>query len=408
MRPAWAKDSDRRMSAIRLCLTDPALRAAGAVLALQGAVACSFGPYFSTLAVHEFGFGDRGYAILLALSSLVSVSASVIGGIRADQTANRRKVTLAAVASLILGMALMTLVPGPWVFALTAAVLIPVSSITFGQVFALARLAATRYPPDQMDGIMAVIRALFAAPFIIVLPLWSVGFAAGVSVTLIFPVGLILSAVMLAVVLRLWPADSTTSWHDRPSGLSFRAALTEMGRLPIAARVLALGAVSAASAVYMAIISLVMIPELGRGTKDVALYVGLVAGLEVPFMLLLPRFTQGIARTTLILFGTALYTVHVAFLPVLAGSGLVWLLVLPAAIGGAITLTVPIAYLQDLMADRPGAGASLMSLQRLAGDTLAALSFAVGTSLAGYGMVAALGVLVSLCGAALLWAADRR
>jgi MFS transporter, SET family, sugar efflux transporter len=396
------------MSAIRLCLTDPALRAAGAVLALQGAIACSFGPYFSTLAVHEFGFGDRGYAVLLALSSLVSVSASVIGGIRADQTANRRRVTLAAVVSLILGMALMTLVPGPWVFALTAAVLIPVSSITFGQVFALARLAATRFPPDSRDGIMAVIRALFAAPFIIVLPLWSLGFAAGANVTLIFPVGLVLSAVMLAVVLRLWPADSTVPWQDRPSGLSFRAALAEMGRLPIAARVLALGAVSASSAVYMAIISLVMVHEVGRGTPDVALYVGLVAGLEVPFMLLLPRFTQGTARTSLILAGTALYTVHVALLPVLAGSGLVWLLVLPAAIGGAITLTVPIAYLQDLMADRPGAGASLMSLQRLAGDTLAALCFAVGTSLAGYGMVAGFGVLVSLCGAALLWAADRR
>ena len=68
------------MSAIRLCLTDPALRAAGIIMALQGAVVCSFGPYFSTLAVNSYGFGDRGYAILLALSSLASVSASVIGG----------------------------------------------------------------------------------------------------------------------------------------------------------------------------------------------------------------------------------------------------------------------------------------------------------------------------------------
>jgi len=130
------------MSAITLCLRDPALRAAGLVMALQGAIACSFGPYFSTLAVHSFGFGDRGYAVLLVLSSLVSVSASVIGGIRADQTANRRQVTLVAVCSLLLGTVLMTATPGPAIFALTAALLIPISSITFGQVFALARLAA--------------------------------------------------------------------------------------------------------------------------------------------------------------------------------------------------------------------------------------------------------------------------
>lgn len=395
------------MSAIRLCLADPALRAAGLVIALQGAIACSFGPYFSTLAVNSFGFGDRGYAILLALSSLVSVSASVIGGIRADQTANRRQVTLVAVMSLLLGTFLMSLAPGAWVFALTAALLIPISSITFGQVFALARLAATRYEPQQRDGIMAVIRALFAAPFVIVLPLWSLVFAGGASITLIFPVGLVLSAVMLLVVLRLWPSDKAVTWDDRPSGLSFRAALAEMGHLPIATRVLALGAVTGASTVYMAIISLVMVASVGRGTQDVALYVGLVAGLEVPFMLLLPALTRGIPRTWLILGGATLYGVHVALLPVLAGSSMVWLLVLPGAIGGAVTLTVPIAYLQDLLADRPGAGASLMAVQRLAGDVIAAICFAFGTAVAGYGTVAVLGVAASLIGAAGLWWADR-
>lgn len=395
------------MSAIRLCITDPSLRAAGLVMALQGAIICSFGPYFSTLAVNSFGFGDRGYAVLLALSAVVAVSASVIGGIRADQTANRRQVTLAAVGALVLGTFLMTAFPGPWTFALVAAILIPVSSVTFGQVFALARLAATRHPVAERDGIMAVIRALFAAPFVVVLPLWSLAFANGAQVTAIFPVSLAMSGAMLLAVVRLWPADGHALWEDPPSGLSFRAALAEMGRIGIAARVVALGAVTGASTVYIAIISLVMVAEIGRSTADVALYVGLVAGLEVPFMLVLPRLVRGMNRPALILAGAALYGVHVALLPVLAGSGLVWALVLPAAIGGAVTLTVPIAYLQDLLADRPGAGASLMAVQRLAGDVMAALCFAVGTTMAGYGMVAILGVAVSLVGALALWLADR-
>jgi MFS transporter, SET family, sugar efflux transporter len=134
-----------------------------------------------------------------------------------------------------------------------------------------------------------------------------------------------------------------------------------------------------------------MVASVGRGTADVALYVGLVAGLEVPFMLMLPSLTRGMDRTLLILAGAALYAVHVALLPVLAGHWTVWLLVWPAAIGGAVTLTVPIAYLQDLLADRPGAGASLMAVQRLAGDVPSPhLCFALGTFLAGYGTVALL------------------
>lgn len=395
------------MSAIRLCLTDPALRAAGLVIVLQGAIVCSFGPYFSTLAVNTYGFGDKGFAILLALASAVSVAASVYAGIRADQTANRRQVTLASVLSLALGMLLMTVVPGPWVFVLVATVLLPVGSVTFGQVFALARLAATRYPVAERDGIMAVIRALFALPFVVVLPLWALVFSQGVAVTAVFPFGLVLTGGMLLVTLRHWPRDGATAWKDAPSGLSFRAALAEMGRPSLAARLVALGAVNAAATIYLAIVSLVMVADVGRGVADVALYVGLVAGLEVPFMLALPRLTRGMERTRLILIGASLYAVHVALLPVLAGSPFVWLLVLPAAVGGAITLTVPIAYMQDLLADRPGAGASLMALQRLAGEVIAALCFAVGTLVAGYGLVAWLAVIVSITGAALLCRADR-
>lgn len=377
-------------------------------MVLQGAIVCSFGPYFSTLAVNAFGFGDRGYAVLLALSSVVAVSASVVGGIRADQTANRRQVTLAAVVALALGMALMTVAPGPWVFAVTTAVLLPVGAVTFGQVFALARMATTRHPPEERDAIMAVIRALFALPFVVVLPLWAVVFRQGVAVTAIFPVSLVLSAVMLGVLLRFWPRDGATEWQDRPSGLSFRAALAEMGQPRVALRVLALGAVNVSATIYVATLSLVMVPEIGRGTADVALYFGLVAGLEVPFMLLLPRVMRGVDRPLLILAGSALYGVHVLFLPVLAGSWAVWLLIWPAAVGGAVILTVPIAYLQDLLADRPGAGASLMAVQRLAGDVIAAACFAVGTAVAGYGLVAVLGVAVALAAAGALWWADRR
>jgi len=396
------------MSATRLCLTDPSLRAAGLIMVLQGAIVCSLGPYFSTLAVHSYGFGNRGFAVLLALSSVVAVVSSVIGGIRADQTANRRQVTLAAVLALLAGTGLMTVVPGPWVFAVTAAVLLPVGAVTFGQVFALARMAAARHPVQERDGIMAVIRALFALPFVVVLPVWAVVFRQGVEVTAIFPVSLILSAVMLGVLLRLWPRDGATEWQDRPSGLSFRAALAEMGHPRVALRVLALGAVNVSATVYVATLALVMVAEIGRGAADVALYFGLVAGLEVPFMLLLPRLMRGVDRTALILGGSALYGVHVLLLPVLAGSGTVWLLILPAAVGGAVILTVPIAYLQDLLAERPGTGASLMAVQRLAGEVIAAACFAVGTAVAGYGTVAVLGVGIALLGAGALWWADRR
>ncbi len=250
-----------------------------------------------------FGFSDAAFAAMMAAASLASVAAAVWVGIRADQTARRRGLALAAVAVLVAGLLAMVLAPGPLTFALVFALAIPFAGSLFGQVFALARLAAARWPEEDRDGILAVIRALFAAPFVVVLPLWALAFAAGAPVAAIFPVGLLLALAMAAVVWRGWPEDGAAGLEDRPSGLSLRGALTELARGRVLGRVAALGAVNAASTVYMAVIALVLVPEVGRGPSDVALYVGLVAGLEVPFMLMVPRVLRGVPRTVSILCG---------------------------------------------------------------------------------------------------------
>jgi MFS transporter, SET family, sugar efflux transporter len=388
-------------------LKDPVLRAAAALIFLFGAVISSFGPYVSVLAVTRFGLGDGGYAAVLVASTLVSVTASVWVGIRADQTANRRGMALGALGLLVAGLGILALRPGPLTFVLAHALILPLASTFFGQIFALARLAASTHPAEDRDAIMAVIRALFAAPFVVVLPLWSVAFRQGIDILWVYPAGLALAGMMLALTLAYWPRDGATAWQDPPSGLSFRAALAELADPALAGRVLALGAVNNAMTIYVALTALILVPAIGRGPADVALYVGLVAGLEVPVMLALPVLFRGAERTRMILWGTALYVVHVALMPVLAAGPALWLLVLPAAVGGAVVLTVPIAYLQDLLAARPGTGASLLALQRLVGDVIAALCFACGTLLAGYGLVALLSTGVALAGAAALVWADR-
>ena len=387
-------------------LRDPTLRSLAALLVLWGAVVCSFGPYTSVLAVQTFDLGNRGYAVLLTLSSVISVGAALWVGIRADQTANRRGMALATLGLLIAGVGVMSLWPSVPAFLLAHVLLLPMSGTLWGQLFAMCRLAASVRPEAERDTILATMRALFALPFVLVMPLWAAAFSTGLPLLSVYPVALILGAIMLAMVFRFWPRDGQTDWADVPSGLSFRAALAELANPGVAFRVVALGAVSGAMTAYMAILSLVLGPEVGRGPADVALYFGIVAGLEVPFMLALPLISGRFRRTTLILWGTLIYAVHLSLLPLLAGHWALWLLVLPAAVGGAAILTIPIGYLQDMLSTRPGTGAALMALQLLVGQVLAALCFAVGTSLAGYGLVAALSAASGVIGAALLHRAD--
>jgi len=397
----------RLLTPFRPLIRDPALALAAGLLVLFGAHAATLAPYVSALAVTVFGLSNSAYSALLVVASALSVASSVGFGILADQRANRRAIALACVGFLTAGTALMALGPSVPAFVLAHALVLPLSGSLFGQLFALARLAATTHPEADRPAILSTLRAAFALPWVVVLPLWSLAFEADVPLMRVYPVSLIVAAAMLALVWAFWPRDGATRWPDPKSGLSFRASLREMAEGRVLARVLCLGTVHGSVTLYLVVIGLVFATIPFRGAGDVALYAGAVAGLEVPFMLALPLVVGRIARGKLIVIGTALYATHLAFLPVLAPTPFVWLLVLPAALGGAVVLTQPMAYLQDLLAARPGAGASLMALQKLAGDAICASVFAIGTAIAGYGLAAALGAGLALCGATTLWLMDR-
>jgi MFS transporter, SET family, sugar efflux transporter len=386
--------------------TDAVLRTAALVMFLHGAALSAIGAYLSTLGIAVFGLGEAGYAAVLVCATLLTVATSVLLGIRADQTARRRGIMLWSVGLTVAGYALMVVVPGAVTFVLVHALILPLGGAIWGQVFATARQASGRYTAAVRDSNLAVIRAIFALPFVIVLPLWSFALLAGVSVTWVYPVAAVLSLAMAGLCWRHWPHDGAGGWEDRASGLSLRAALGELADRRVSWRLVALGAISAPMKVYLVIAGLVFSTTTGRGMADTAVYVGLIAGLEVPVMLLLPRLGRILSRNAQMFWGAALYSVHVLLLPWISASVWVWVLVVPGAVGGSVVLLVPMAYVQDLLADRPGTGAALMALQRVIGEVLAALCFVAGTWLAGYGLVAGLAVAVSLLGAWALWRAD--
>lgn len=155
----------------------------------------------------------------------------------------------------------------------------------------------------------------------------------------------------------------------------------------------------------MILTALVFDASPSRDAGDVALYIGLVAGWEVPFMLLLPLITHRFRRATLIAAGTALYVTHLALMPVLTETAWLWALTLLAGLGGTAILTLPIAYYQDLLDGRPGAAGAMIALQRLAAELLAAAAFALGAVLGGgHAITALMGAAIALIGAgALLW-----
>lgn len=395
------------MSHFRTLWRDPAIRLVILCLLLLGVLNSSIYPYQSLIGLTVAGLSETQFAAMLMMASGVAVSASVLLGMLADRRAARRKIALATAGVATVGVTLMLLAPGPVVMVLVHGLLFPIAASLYGQFFALARLARSEEGAAR-ERTLASVRSSMSLSFLAMLVIWTFAFGAGVGVMWVYASALVAALGLVVLIWRRWPKDGQTRWEDRPSGLNFRAALAEMAHGRILSRVLLLGGIASAGNLYMVLVSLVFTNTPGRGTADVALYVGLVAGWEVPCMLILPRLVRGIRRQTLMLVGTVIYVMHLGLLPILAGSTWVWALTVLAGIGGTAIITLPISYYQDLLPDRPGTAGAMLSVQKLVSDIFGAIAFALGMAFGGVESTALTGAALALIGAVGLWWVDRR
>lgn len=388
----------------RLIATDPSLRLVVGAVILFGIHAASIVIYQSLIAISVFGISDRQYSLVLLVALLVSVGASVGVGIVTDQRPSRRTMALAAAALMVSGSALVWIGNAPVFFVVAHMLLLPASGSLFGQLFAVARLASAPLPAQDRDAILTVVRAAFAVPFMVVLPIWGMAFDAGLSLLAIYPVVLVVAASLFTMIWRLWPADSAAPWTEQKSGLGFRASIGEMIARPVLIRVMLMGAIHSGSALSGVVVGLIFNEASGRGAGDVGLFFGIFVAIEVVVTLSVGQLLRVMPRLWIIVSGAGLYAVFLMLLPILTPTPWVWTLTFPAGAGGAMIYALAIGYLQDLMGRRAGAGASLVALQRVSSDGLSATIFAVGTWLSGYGLVSILGgATLCVAIAAILW-----
>lgn len=389
-----------------LVLRDPSLRLVGAGILLFGALVSSLGVHQSLVAREVFALGDGAYSLVLLAAMAVSVVSSVAMGVAADRGPWRRATALAAATLTLAGTILMTAAPSRASFLANAALLGPAGGALFGQLFAAGRLAAQAHPPEDRGPILATVRALFAVPFMLGLPLWGLAFGAGLPLLALYPVAAVLAALLVALVWRAWPPDHAAPWPDPKSGLTFRDSLREIAARPVLGRVALVGAMHAGPAVMGVILGL-LFARVGRDPGDVGLFFGVFVAVEIAGNLLAGRLGRRRPRLPLIALGVGLYALYLGALPFLAPTPWLWLLILPAGIGGGLIFPLAIGYLQDLMARRPGAGGSLIAVQRIAAESLSTGVFAAGTALQGYATVALLAAAAILAAAAALLRLDR-
>ena len=372
-----------------------------------GAVAAPIATYQSLLGIRDLGMGDGSYALVLFGGLSVGTVASVWLGIVTDQKPVRKLVALSCIASVFIGTSIIWVFPSKLTFAIGHGLLIPMSLPLFGQIFALARLAASDLSHKDRDAVVANTRAFFAIPFIFVLPGWGFIIGQGADLLTIYISASALLAAMFVLVFKGWPSDLSTPWIEEKSGLSAWKSLVEIADPAVLGRVALIAGTQLGAAVSGIVLGLIFEQAHGRGADDVGQFFGAFVAIEFCVMMAVGYAVRYMRRLYIITAGVMLYALYLILLPLLASSGWVWTLIVPAGAGGAMIYALSIGYLQDLLGKRAGAGSSLIAVQRAFSEAGAATLFALGTWISGYALVAFMAAGVSLVAIASIILLDR-
>ncbi|CCF00191.1 Putative major facilitator superfamily protein (plasmid) [Sinorhizobium fredii HH103] len=392
-------------SSLLTAMRNPVIRASMLAIFLFGFAGAATSPYQSVVGITELGLSDAFYSALIFVAALINVVVSVTVGIVADRVGSYRTLMLAVILFGVVGYGMVYAWPTKPSFVLATLLLLPIYGALNSLLFANVRTAANDMGGRDAAAVNSAVRAAISLSWVLVPGL--VGFVLSARGSML-PAYLLASlgcAANLILVAFLLPHKAGV---DPALGkrLSYLASLAEILSPRVLGRLIAIALISSTLHVNAAVLPLIVTGAAGGTATDIGMVVGVVALLEVVFILVWARIQYRLGHVEALALGTAVYVVYMALLGFSDRPWHIYALTLVSGFGAAALISIPITYLQDLIADRPGLGSSLIAVNIFLGGALSAALFAIGTRFSDYSGTALLGATAGLLGLVLLLMLD--
>ncbi|OWW05414.1 MFS transporter [Rhizobium sp. R72] len=385
---------------------DPTIRVSMFAIFAFGFAGAATSPYQSVIAIRELGFSNTLYASLIFAAAAVNVMVSILLGNLADRLGEYRAVMVTVTVFGIFGYGAVYLVPVQATFIASGLLLLPVYNALNSLLFANVRARTNAMPRGEVATINAGARAMISLSWVLVPGLVGLALSRSTSMLKAYLFACLACTVCLGLIAIFLPRQSGTD-KAATRHLSHLAALVEVISPRIFIRVIAVSLISSTLHVNGAILPLIVTGPVHATVGDVGILVGIVAFLEVVFIVVWGRAQRIMSHVTALAIGTIIYVVYLVLLGFASAPWHVYALTIISGSGAAALISIPITYLQDLIAERPGLGSALISVNIFVSAGLSALLFALGNSVGGYRETAIVGALAGLIGLALLLFFDR-
>jgi SET family sugar efflux transporter-like MFS transporter len=394
------------VSSLALVARTPSLRAMTATLFLTGFTYAATLPYLSVVAVHELGMSNSMLSLALFLFALANLTAGVSMALISDIRRDYRRLQMIACSAGIVGYGVIFAFPSKLVFLLAGVTLVPLCNSSYALIFSAIRAQSNSLAPAEASNIGTSVRAIYSGSWVLIPGLVGLALAGSGSMLPAWGFAALSCVVSLAVTTIFMPRGAIVS--TAPAGPGFLGSLKDILEPQLLARVVAMAAVTGAQRLASVVGPLLLIGHAGGRPTDVGFIAGGVALLEIPFMLLWGGLLKRYTTIGVMAAGSAIFA---AFLVAQGAASAPWqfyLLIIPQACGAAAIISMPMAYFQNMLSDRPGLGASLNQMTGFLAVGFSAATFALGAGLFGYGGAAWMGAGLAALGVIALIVLGRR
>jgi predicted MFS family arabinose efflux permease len=383
------------------------IRVATLTLFCLGFTFASTYPYQSIIGIQQLRMGEGQYAILMVATALAGMLTALVLGYFSDRAKDRKQSILVALAVGAAGFGLFSALPSIFTFVFCLVVVMPVSSSAYGQLFAVIRAITQRYGSTEAASVNSIVRSIYAASWIVVPGLVGLFIATRSNVSDSFAIAAAAFALCFVVYGLFGASTPNTQVPQNGAWAGLQEALWLVASRNVFLRIAALALIASPHPSNAALLPLFITHLPGGTTTEVGLIAGLVAGLEIPFMLLGGHFSRSYPTWVIIVAAGLCHALYLLGLGFASTTWHIYALSLLNAAGAAILLSLHLNYVQDLMPNRPGLGTSLMSIVALLTKATGALVFAAAGTAFGFSGAAWLGAAVAVAGCLLLFSIEK-
>ena len=411
------------------------VRASAAAIFLYGVAGAATSPYQSVIGIRELGLSDNAYAAIALAASVANVVMAIAIGALSDRFRSYRRPLIFVASFGILGYGLIWAAPSALVFALATVGPLALFHATNSMLFGNVRAQSDRFDPAEAGIVNALMRMAISLSWVLVPGAVGLALAGRDSMIGAYLIAALLAAACLATIVFWLEPDTPPRLDTRPgrypaggtgtaqvAPTAGRADRPAQSRLPLSvlgdmgqilrprllASVLGVALISQVLHVNSTVLPLITLGQAGGTSEDVGFVIGMVAALEVVFMFLWTWSLRVLHLTTALAIATVIY---MGYALGIAGASQPWQIYaasILAGVGAAGIISIPISYLLDLIADRPGLSASLIAVNMFMGGAIGAGIFALGAAVQGYPAAAIFSGVAGLAGAGLLIFLERR